>query len=204
LGTEGERTAGNYIREELEKSGFGVTAERFSCSEHAWKFVRISLDLIALAFLTESKIRDFDPGIAIAVSGFPFVLAILALRGLPRILNYFSDHPSIGPESFNLVTGRVGEGRHKAYRYPSECCALCAFSSFLSLLIHDIQSDYSDGLNAYWTVPASCTGLICTLALLSLKATNHSPGALNNASGVGVLLELAHSLSSKTRTQRWR
>ena len=37
---------------------------------------------------------------------------------------------------------------------------------------------------------------MCTLALLSLKATNHSPGTLDNASGVDVLLELAQSLSS--------
>ena len=114
-GTEGERAAGKYIREEQEKFGFGVTAEQFSCSEHVWVFVRISLGLISLAFLTGSIIRDFDPGMAIAVSGFPFVLAILALRGLPWILNSFSDHPSIGPESFNLVTDRLGEGRHKVY-----------------------------------------------------------------------------------------
>lgn len=46
-GTEGERAAGKYIREEQEKFGFGVTAEQFSCSELVWIFVRISLGLIA-------------------------------------------------------------------------------------------------------------------------------------------------------------
>ncbi len=34
---------------------------------------------------------------------------------------------------------------------------------------------------------------MCTLALLSLKATNHSPGALDNASGLGLLGSTAFS-----------
>jgi hypothetical protein len=206
-GTEGEQNAASYIKEEFQNAGLEVTEEQFFCSGLTWQLTRIFL--IAIALFSGSLLRDSSPGMALVISGFPFVLGFLAFIGFPRLTRASPGDVNAGSQSSNLITAPVGRGNYRVYllaHYDSKgqgipllvrmLCASLLFLSLLLLLIHDIDR-YCFGVpDASWAMPVAALGLLCTLILFALRASNSSPGALDNASGTGVLLELGRAVST--------
>jgi hypothetical protein len=215
VGSPGEARAIRYIADRLRRCGLAVTQEPFGFSTRPWSVLRTALVLSGLMSLTAAWGVGPRPLTACLLSALPLLLGLcsgpLTLRLLSGAVR------DRGPEggglgrSCNLVARRPSDpGRDGPLvilmaHYDSKgqgMSLVLRILLFLSFAVGGIGLF----LRAVWTANVTASGIdplsagfgllsaLSALAMAPMKADNRSPGAVDNASGVGVLLGLAEAV----------
>lgn len=215
VGSPGEARAARYIADQFRRSGLVVTEEPFGFSARPWSVLRFALGLSAVTSPIAAWAVGRHPLLACLLSALPVTLGLfsspLTLRllsgavrddaeggdGLGRSLNLMARRPS----------GAAGDGPLVVLmaHYDSK-------GQGMSLVLRILLSlTFAVGgigllLRAVWTATATMSGIdppsagfgllsaLSALAMVPMRADNRSPGAVDNASGVGVLLGLAEAI----------
>ena len=213
-GTEGESRAALFIKWTLEEIGYEVREQNFSAKVPPWLWLK-GFPLLSLILLICTRITGEISSV------IPFILSALYLLGMflwDRLWLYLrrwvvSDHSDIRKLSRNILAEFPGvpEGDpiYLVAHYDSK-------SQFTNLYLRAglfLLGVLSGGLFSLWIwfeglrrgmgSPASiplwiqiCFSLavIINLAFVVSRTGNESAGAVDNASGTGILLELARGI----------
>ncbi|RMF85643.1 MAG: M28 family peptidase [Nitrospinota bacterium] len=208
VGTPGEQKAVQYILETLRHSGVEVTVESFTFSllpEALLRYVPFMAGVTILGLALFFPAPSWIPLVLVsillsgvlALSSWRRWLAWLYERGRAReSLNVIGDIPPTGQARRYLVL--VAHYDSKSQRLPIAVRACCMGSlgvTAMGMLVFPLIAHY------WTTFPYALTVRLCGslaflsgLALLCNRSQNYSPGAADNAAGVGTLLTLAHLL----------
>jgi hypothetical protein len=217
VGTEGERKAAETIAGILKELGYQVRQEEFSIRVPAWVWMKgfliVSLCLLVLTQLT----FDRSPVISLLCSGV-LIFWILSWEKLWLRLGRWavSEGSGKGTRSRNIFAELPGQGDGQPlylvahYDSKSQSLSLYIRAIFFLLgnlgLVFFVGWIWVDELMGWETGGAlSLPGwvqiifvVVCLFHLVYLLGPmgNASEGAVDNASGVGVLLEVARALRS--------
>ncbi len=215
-GSPGEAAAVGYITDRLRGFGFDVREDPFSFSTALKLFMKLTILSILVTLLLVFflfYVNPFLTGVVVALmlflvlrfmSGIPFVATVrgLLFRKLP-----FSGRQ----ESRNIVattaTGSTVKRPHVYIlaHYDSKSQSLpliyrmvligVFYFGCIYILGHYILAALVWGSPGGWLYAAYCLVNFSGILLLSMAEGNYSPGAIDNASGVGTLLHLAEIVS---------
>lgn len=212
----GEADAALRIAAQFRSSGLHVTEEPFAFSACPWLVLRGALVLSALAALASIWFAGRHPVPAGLLAALPVLIGACATRITLGLLSGAVREHEESPgrkkttRSLNLVARRPADaGRDGPLvilmaHYDSKgqdmslVLRILLFAAFavggVGLLLRTLAGD----LAAAWPdPPAAGFGLLSALSALALarmRVDNRSPGAVDNASGVGVLLGLAEAI----------
>lgn len=210
-GTDAERRAADLLARHFEAAGLPVVREPFSAGTRAvFRFRRAVHCGAAAAIVTLGGFLAagwFVPAFAL---GLALVFAFLRTGGWPRAVERgFDDPPRV--ESQNVSASRPGTGRRhvvvmahldsKSARWPTFVPAsliLVATATTVGLTVA------AGGMAAgVWAFPGPAPFLAfalaaaaCLLLALANPTGNESPGAMDNATGLAVLVEAARTCSN--------
>ena len=217
VGSPGESRAARYIADRLRRSGLRVTEEPFGFSLRPWAVLRGALVLSAAATLLavwavgrSLPLSGLLAVLPVAVGGCSGRLTLRLLSGAVREEKEVAGNAGLG-RSLNLVARRPEDtGRERPLvvlmaHYDSKGQGA---SLVLRILLFLAFAAGGVGLfvRAVWPgvrveagldLPSTAFGLLSALSALALapmRVDNGSPGAVDNASGVGVLLGLAEAV----------
>jgi hypothetical protein len=208
VGTPGERRAARYIHRQLAALGLSVTREWFRLSIFPSEvgsrliFLMGTLLAISAALLTPSW-----P----AVSACGWALVALLVNAPWRLSGFVGRRWPPATVSANLLASlpkspeadapaRVVFMAHydsKSQLYPTGVrvglvCAVTMLCLLLAILGIAVAVGFPQALTAGAALNCSIAVAVLLAVLAANVTGNRSPGALDNASGVGTLLELAH------------
>ncbi|MDA0747860.1 MAG: M28 family peptidase [bacterium] len=204
-GSEGERRVLSYLKEMLQGCGVSFREDPFEFSEAPWGWTRVLLGCVALLFATAGLISFLSPFTALICAVIPLGLGVATRVGMHRLL--LRAVKGTGCRASNLVSETLGQGPLRVYLVahfdskgqdiPLLIRVLCfglvlaggtAAAAGLGWAV------FSGSVPSGWMAYASGTAAMAALVLCGQKFTNRSPGALDNASGAGALLELVRTL----------
>ncbi len=213
-GTDGERRAADLVAARLEDAGLEVEREPFRASRTALRRLRFLIHgVLAALVLVVGFVGPGSPDRAV-LFGAAFLLMVGGTTRWSRVLESAFD---VGPTitSQNIVGRRPGHGDHplrivvlahldsKSARFPtfwSSLLIIVAVAIALGLTVLALLT-----VTRGWEAPAA--GVFVPLALIAAGALlvspfnpvgDESPGAMDNASGLAVLLESARSLPGES------
>ncbi len=208
VGTVGEARAANYIKEQLEQSGYEVSEEDFSISYTPWGFSRLCLVFALILLFISWATYDTHPVLA-------FVLLLILLLFQPLVTEIWLKlakreiKGNLFPNllhSKNIIAGfpnSANNSRHTVCfiaHYDSKSqnislamrvfCILYALAAVVMLLMGLGLQFNNFALDIKTNLWFTIIGL-ALLRLLAVSTRNKSCGGLDNAGSVGVALELA-------------
>lgn len=217
VGSPGEARAVRYIADRFRRSGLAVTEEPFGFSARPWSVLRFSLGLAAGTSLIAGWAVGRHPLLACLLSALPLLLGLFStpltlrlLSGAVRDDAEVSGGKGLG-RSLNLVARRpsdaAGEGPLVVLmaHYDSKGQGMSLPLRILLFLTFAVGG-IGLFLRAVWKAAVMTGGIdplaagfgllsaFSALAMVPMRADNRSPGAVDNASGVGVLLGLAEAI----------
>lgn len=210
-GSEGEQRAADYIAKRFRDMGFEVKEEGFPLILSPWILLKIGL-IIGLILLLLSRLIVYHYPL---IASFIVFILLLSLIFTGPIWQWFArkevkDPWGRGESSKNIIaryrdpeTGS-GQALYLMAHYDSKSQSLSmaarillifatsigSFLLSLNYLLFALGSPYggiNDGIFLFVVLSA--------LILFINKSDNFSPGGFDNAGGVGLLLELAETLS---------
>jgi hypothetical protein len=217
VGSPGEARAARYIADRLRRSGLTVTEEPFGFSTRPWGLLRFALGVSAGTSLVAGWAVGRHPLLACLLSAFPLLLGLfstpLTLRllsgavrdeaevsggkGLGRSLNLVARRPSDAPGKAPLVVMMAHyDSKGQGLSLPLRILLFLTFAiGGIGLFLRAVwQSGVTpDGLDPL-AVGFGLLAALSALATVPMRADNRSPGAVDNAAGVGVLLGLAGAI----------
>ena len=219
-GSKGEEKAASYIEKKLQEFGYHPQRERFLVPLTPWGLMRISVLLAIFVLIGARVLAAVNP----LASGILMVLTVaclafysswwLKLAGSEFLLR-LSNHRKMKERSIwshNLTAklpAREQPDRtlYLVAHYDSKSqnlsilhrasFLLLAILSFLWLAIYYACSlGEPIGITPSWGVELPIAiGLWALISIFMIRTANQSPGALDNAAAVGVLLQAAGALS---------
>lgn len=209
-GTSGEEKALSLITETFKKSGLSIREERFRVSLFPRIFQRISLSWLILLLLFSKLIASHHPLIASLL--LFTVISLIPFSNLAFL--FFMKFVSIkdsgkGKVSKNIIAHLAGGEKNKKARlyliahYDSKSqsislparifCLISGVTAMLLLATCYLLQSFQIFLSASSLLSSLLTVIALTpfTILFSIRTGNKSPGALDNAGGIGLLLELA-------------
>ncbi|MFQ5956712.1 MAG: M28 family metallopeptidase [Candidatus Brocadiales bacterium] len=219
-GSPGEAEATSYIVGRLRDFGLDVREDFFSFTTALRLFMKLTILSILITLLLIFFLFHLNPfltGVAVTLmlflvlrflSGMPFVAT---LRGL-----LFRDIPFTKMQESRNIIATVGEGdtgeKPHVYilaHYDSKSQSLSLlyrvvligvfFLGSIYILGHYIIAALVWGTPGGWLYAVYCLTNFSGILLLFMVEGNYSPGAVDNASGVGVLLHLAEVISRERK-----
>ncbi len=209
-GTDGERKAADLAAARLEAEGLSVTREPFRASLTALRRLRFLIHgVLACLVLTVGLVAPASAEVG-AFFGISFLLLGAGVSRWSNVVESAFDRGS-AITSENVVGRRAGRGEHplcfvflahldsKSARlatfWPS-LMILVAFTIAIGLTLAAVLSAGrgSGALPAAMCVPLAVVAAAALLASPFNPSGNESPGAMDNASGLAVLLEAARTL----------
>lgn len=207
-GTRGERRAARYVHGQLEALGFVVKRERFSVSLFPPEIgSRILLVLCAVFLALGGWLTLSAPlqaalcwaGSLLLVNAPWRAVGFIASRWPPRVLseNVLATLPTVSCDAPARVVFMAHYDTKSQLLPTGVRVALVSTVAVISGLLALVGLARAVGLSTLhhpvllWTVVGAA--IVCLLALIGNITGNRSPGALDNGSAVGTLLELARS-----------
>lgn len=213
VGSNGEKMAAGYLTERLKEIGIDVDEEPFKIKIVPWIPLRIGL-ISSLVLLPIGLIISKEHRYISALITFIILISLIAMDRLWTFLVRLDFIPDLmgGLSSKNIIARLRREGKKEVYliaHYDSKSQSislttrilLVATASFYLILlilqyIFTTPHQSQEGINILLYLPLSFTAIII-LILLSVKTDNLSPGGIDNAGSVGLLIELANLLKEK-------
>ena len=213
VGSDGDKRAAGYIIKRLKEEGIEAEEEPFKIKIVPWIPLRVGLMFSIILLLIGLLISKEHPYISSIIT----FLILLGLFSTDKLWSFIAglDHlPDLmrGLSSKNIIA-KIREGGEKEVyiiaHYDSKgqsisliarILLVIAGSFYLILLVlHYISGspDQSQGvINLQFYIPYAFTLIIITILALA-RTDNRSPGGLDNAGSVGVLIELAGLLKER-------
>ena len=213
VGSSGEDRAFRYLKGRFLSCGLSVSEEPFGFKTWPWVLLRVALACSVAMILTAVWSVGRYPVLSCVLAALPMAIGLFSNRWVLLLLSKAVLEPA-GDDAFrsrNLVARRPGVTRGEGplivlmahYDSKGQWISLGAriflFLGYatggIGLFIRAIGrvGEASGTID----LPSVCFGLLAALsalALLPMRADNRSPGAVDNASGVGVLTCLAESI----------
>ncbi|MBI5746601.1 MAG: M28 family peptidase [Nitrospirae bacterium] len=213
VGSEGEGRAARYITGVLKEKGLEVEEEPFRIKIVPWIPLRIGL-ISSLIFLLIGFLISREHKFISAIITTVILISFIFMGKLWSFLAGLDLLPDLtrGLSSKNIIAGITKGGERRVFliaHYDSKGQSislitkilLVATGSFYLILLtlqyvsgppHQSQ----EGINLQLYVPFSFA-VIIILILASVRTDNSSPGGLDNAGSVGILIELAGLLKER-------
>ena len=207
-GTDEERRAADLMAAEFAAAGLRVTREPFSASRTALGRLQFLVQGgLALGLGVVARVLRFDAGLA-----WPACLGLLAVAATAGRWRISIERAyDVGPtfESANIVASRPARGTpaphlvflahldSKSTRFATFWPAGIVLAALAWLLVAAVFSGVAALAGAPVPLAVSLVGYLLAAALLVVSmnpAGNASPGAMDNATGLAVLGELARTL----------
>jgi hypothetical protein len=211
-GTEGERRAADLVASGLEAAGLRVAREGFRASSTAVRRLRLLVHGAAAAGAAALALTGDSPGVALPLGAGLLVLVATSSRWRRQLESAFSVGPQIA--SRNVIGRRPGaEGGAQIVlmaHVDSKSAALPTFVPVVVILVTMalvlLATLLAGARLAGMAVPSLPPGVLLAAAAALLlipliPVGNRSPGAMDNASGLAVLLELARRLPADPRLE---
>lgn len=209
-GSSGEAKAFQYIHEHFKKYSLNSEIQSFSFSSSLLPILSTLIPLVIFAFLSSAAyLSSINPAIT-----FLLIAVIIALFILTTRWNWISDRMAGWPGSrtSNNIIARIPNDRAKKEfvfiaHYDSKSQTLPLYLRVASMILFFLSSILSligtigiacgiPFLNkAFLIYPLALCLISILLSLLNVKG-NISPGAIDNATGVALLLELARVIQN--------
>ncbi|HIE52553.1 MAG TPA: M28 family peptidase [Armatimonadetes bacterium] len=209
-GSEGARQAADYVAAEFARLGLAVEREPFTFSSLPQRAGKGGLLMLGLALLGASLLIEPSPwGAVVLALGSLGLLPLLTRwnRGVEKLFSWGPQQPGEnvlarwGPDGAAAEIVLLAHYDSKSQTFPL-ALRVVQVQVTLLLMLAVVSLILASALRGPPVVaPAwlkgGTLGVGGLLLLLALGRTgNRSPGALDNASGVAVLLELARSLTA--------
>lgn len=210
-GSPGEESARRYIRQTFLNDGYGVIERPFTASLFPGTFLpRLSIAAVCAMILTAFLSNGWSPVAAVELCILALLTILLVSRWSPWLERMYRWKVFGTLESRNIVAlhphqqNRLNVVFTAHYDSKSQTFSGAArFLLYILLAALVLINAILITLNAFFSwdnavllaaiVPMTVVGV-----LLQVNGTkNRSPGAYDNASGVGILLELAHSFGGE-------
>lgn len=209
-GTEGDERAIRLVADELRAAGLEVAVEEFSYDVRpAFRALRALLSTCALLFAASTYLAPSRPGLALVLIGVgtaagltllswaPWTERIYRRDGPTKTANVVGTRPASGPPRLTLILLAHHDSKSQNLTFPVRMGAtLLALAGGLTHAITlAVAVVRGTAPGPPWLVVASGVLAVVALAVLStLKSGNASPGGVDNAGSVGIVLELARTL----------
>jgi hypothetical protein len=222
VGSPGEARAVRYIAEQFRRCGLTVAEEPFGFSTRPWGILRAALGLSAVVTMTAAWAVGRHPFLACLLAALPVALGLFSGQLILRLLSgavrddrEVSDGSGLG-RSRNLVARRPADAGGKGplvvlmAHYDSKGQGMSLVLRILLFLTFSIGG-IGLFLRAVWMAMEMVGGIdvlsagfgllsaLSALAMSPMRADNRSPGAVDNASGVGVLIGLAEAVGGDSK-----
>lgn len=213
VGSDGEKRVAGYIIEKLRDKGIDSEEEPFDIKIVPWIPLRTGL-ISSIILLLVGLLISKDHQYISAITTFIILIGLLSADKLWSFLAGLDLLPDLtgGLSSKNIIASIIKGGERKIYliaHYDSKgqsislttrVLLVVTGSFYLVLLtlqyISGLPHRSQQGINIqfYFTFSFS---VIIILILASVRTNNNSPGGLDNAGSVGVLIELAGLLKER-------
>ncbi len=228
-GSPGEAATVEYITDKLKGFGLDVHHDVFSYSTVCRLFLKITIASILISLLVVFFLFPCNPFLTGVLVTFMLFLVLRAMSGVPFVATLrgllFRDIPFTGrQESRNIIatTGSGGNGKngndgnkphvYVMAHYDSKSQSIpiihrvvlvsIFYFGSMYILVHYIVAALWWGSPGGWLYAVYCLVNFSGILLLSMIEGNYSPGAVDNASGVGTLLRLAEIISRERKRFR--
>jgi len=205
-GTEGEKRVADLVAEELTRWGWDVAREPFQASARAIHRIRaLALGLAAALAVIVGMTEPFVPLFA-AVGGVVLLLLLVRSSSWPRFFESWFDAPPLlrsqnlharrdhGPARVILLAHLDSKSaRDSTFLTVSLILGAGLITAFLVLRAALAALGIADPAPLTWTFPLSLVVAAALVRALLNPTGNASPGAMDNASGLAVLLEAART-----------
>ena len=214
VGTAGEAKAARRARRSFEEAGLAVEEDWFTCSDFAinvaarWALVPTGIALALAAALNSAGL--FAPALVAAAAALLPALYIasrsqsgfsgLLSKSLYKCANIVGRPPGTEGQTPRLVL--MAHYDSKSQRFPIwlriGLFIVCGFGS-IGLVLFVIACAIVGMTGAHclftpWLLPAALVLLAADFAMVLNTVGNHSDGAIDNATGVGIITEIAERL----------
>lgn len=204
VGTPGEKKAASAIKENLAGLGYHVLCESFSIYKTPWGYTRILMGASLLLLGFSRFLLSYLPLLGCFIILLLIVLEIGGGRGwlwfvrqkdgreIATSENIWADlHPS--DNASRLIISAHYDSKSQSLKLKSRIYWLGA--GMVSLVLLSVVYLKHSYYPSAWHLPAAnilgMTAAISALRLMVVGTGNESPGALDNASGVGAVLACA-------------
>lgn len=216
-GSPGEAATVEYIAQRLKEFGLDVHEESFTFPAVMRQLLKITVLSILIAQLVIFFLFNINPFLTGVIVTLMLFLVLRFLSGIPFVATLrgllFRDIPfTKRQESRNIVAtmGNGGTGNNNPHiyilaHYDSKSQSLplihrivlisVFFLGSIYILSHYIIAALVWGTPGGWLYAVYCLTNFSGILLISMVEGNYSPGAVDNASGVGILLHLAEIVS---------
>ena len=211
-GTDAERLAADRLAAHFGAAGLEVTREPFhACTRAVPRFRRVAHGLAAAGVAAQALLLAEGPPALALVAGLLLLAGFARSGGWPsRLERGFDREPRI--ESGNVVGSRprTATDRHrrlvvlahvdsKSARWPTFVPASLLLSAVaivlgLTMFAGLLVAGAAPSLGPVAPLVAGAVAAACLFAALGNPAGNESPGAMDNASGLAVLVHAARTL----------
>ncbi len=219
-GSPGETAAVEYITGRLRGFGLEVHEEPFSYSTILKKFLKLTIISILIVLLLVFFLFQFKPFLTGVLVTFMLFLVLRFLSGVPFVATLrgllFRELPLSGRQESKNIVATTGNGdtgkRPHIYvlaHYDSKSQSLSIvyrmvltgvfYFGCVYILGHYILAALVWGIPGGWLYAVYCLVNFSGLLLVFMVEGNYSPGAIDNASGVGTLLHLAEIISKERK-----
>lgn len=213
VGSAGEKRAAGYIIEKLRDKGIDSEEEPFDIKIVPWILLRAGL-ISSIILLLVGLLISKDHQYISAITTFIILIGLLSTDKLWSFLAGLDLLPDLtgGLSSKNIIASIIRGGERKIYliaHYDSKGQSISLItrillvvtgSFYLILLtlqyISGMPHQSQEDINLQFYIPFSFA-VIIILILASVRTDNSSPGGLDNAGSVGVLIELAGLLKER-------
>ena len=208
-GTEGEKRAADLVAERLSAAGLDVTREPFRASRTALGRLRLWIHgTVAVAVIVFAAAARRGVPEAWIVGAGTLALALASSRWRGSIEPAFDIGPSVASENVmgRRRAARAGDAPHvvllahldsKSTRFPTLYPASIILATLVYLAVCTVVAALAVLRFAAFPTWLAAVGWALAGALVIVArnpAGNESPGAMDNASGLAVLLALAETL----------
>lgn len=211
-GSAGERQAQRYVRDTLHGAGYSIIEQPFEFSLFPQEVMpRFSIALVCTLVLAAILCLRWSPAVAAELCLMDALLLILFTRwsraverlyripwfGRMQSKNIVAIHPH-QKNYLNVVFMAHYDSKSQTYSGTTRFVLFAALTALalINLVLVPLAAIF--GWEPSWLLLAAAPMTALGVALQLNATGNQSPGAYDNASGVGVLLELAQSFAQDT------
>lgn len=213
VGSEGERKAAGYVFERLKERSIDTEEEEFKIKIVPWIPLRVGLIVSLILLLIGLLISKEHQYVSAAITFF-ILIGLIFMDKLWTFLAGLEYLPDLmkGLSSKNIIARIKRGGEKEAYliaHYDSKGQSISLIARILLmitasfylilLILYYISASphqFQGGINLQFYIAFAFT-VIILLILAFARTDNSSPGGLDNAGSVGLLIELAGLLKEK-------
>ena len=209
-GSVGEQKAQAYIRKALQDEEYLLTEQQFESSLFPLELLpRLGVLLLSTLMLIAFAVTNTFPALSVELSILSLLLLVLMTRWSPlaeklyslsrfghiRSKNILAVHP-VQDRNLNIIFTAHYDSKAQSFSGSFRFALFGAAGILLAASAMHLMAAIALGYTSDFVVLTLIPACIAALAIQFNTTSNASPGAFDNASGVAVMLELAHSFAN--------